>query len=128
MPKIFISYRRDDSGGRAGRLYDRLIDPFGQGQVFMDVDAIHPGLDFVDVVREAVGSCDALIAIIGREWLGASDGSGRKRLENPEDLVRLEIATALERDIHVIPVLVQGARMPVPPDLPEVLESGRGHR
>ncbi len=89
----------------------------------MDVDTIRPGLDFVEVVQEAVGACDALIAVIGEEWLGASDGSGRRRLENPEDLVRLEIATALERDIHVIPVLVQGARMPLATDLPEGLEA-----
>ena len=122
MPRIFISYRRNDSAGHAGRLYDHLMAHFGHGQVFMDVDTIRPGLDFVDVVQEAVGSCDALIAVIGQGWLGASDGSGR-RLENPEDLVRLEIATALERDIRVIPVLVQGAQMPVAPDLPEGLEA-----
>ncbi len=123
MPKVFISYRRDDSAGHAGRIYDHLMAHFGQGQVFMDVDTIKPGLDFVEVVQEAVEACDALIAVIGREWLGASDESGRKRLENPEDLVRLEIATALERDIRVIPVLVQGSRMPVATDLPEGLKS-----
>ncbi len=123
MPKVFISYRRNDSASNAGRIYDRLEGRFGQGQVFMDVDTIRPGLDYVDVVQEAVGSCDALIAVIGREWLGASDDSGRKRLENPEDLVRLEIATALERDIRVIPVLVQGAQMPVATDLPQGLEA-----
>ncbi len=123
MPKIFISYRRNDSATSAGRIYDRLEGRFGQGQVFMDVDTIRPGLDFVEVVQEAVGSCDALIAVIGREWLGASDEGGRKRLENPEDLVRLEIATALERDIRVIPVLVQGAQMPLAADLPEDLKA-----
>jgi len=123
MPRIFISYRRNDAASNAGRIYDHLINHFGQGQVFMDVDTIRPGLDFVEVVQEAVGSCDALLAVIGREWLGASDDSGRRRLENPEDLVRLEIATALERDIRVIPVLVQGARMPVGTDLPEGLEA-----
>ncbi len=122
MPKIFISYRRDDSAAHSGRIYDRLEGHFGQGQVFMDVDAIRPGLDFVEVVQEAVGSCDALIAVIGGEWLGVSDERGRRRLENPEDLVRLEIATALSRNIRVIPVLVQGARMPVATDLPEGLE------
>ena len=121
MPKIFISYRRNDSAPSTGRIYDRLEGHFGQGQVFMDVDTIRPGLDFVEVVEQAVGSCDALIAVIGREWLGASDESGQRRLENPEDLVRLEIAAALERDIRVIPVLVQGARMPVATDLPEGL-------
>ncbi len=73
MPKIFISYRRDDSASNAGRIYDRLEGHFGQGQVFMDVDTIRPGLDFVDVVREAVGSCDAFIAVIGRAlWLAAT--------------------------------------------------------
>ncbi len=123
MPKIFISYRRNDSATSAGRIYDHLMHHFGQGQVFMDVDTIRPGMDFVEVVQEAVGSCDALIAVIGREWLGASDESDRRRLENPEDLVRLEIATALERDLRVIPVLVQGARMPVATDLPEGLEA-----
>ncbi len=121
MPKIFISYRRNDSATHAGRIYDRLEGHFGQGQVFMDVDTIRPGLDFVDVVQEAVASCDGLIAVIGGEWLGAADESGQRRLENPEDLVRLEIATALERDIRVIPVLVQGAQMPVATDLPKVL-------
>ena len=77
---------------------------FGQGQVFKDVDTIQPGLDFVDVVQKAVDSCDTLFAVIGREWLGASDGSGRRRLVKPE------IADARERDSRVIPVLVQGAR------------------
>ena len=122
MPRIFISYRRNDSATSAGRIYDRLEGRFGQGQVFMDVDTIRPGLDFVEVVQQAVGSCDALTAVIGREWLGASDESGR-RLENPEDLGRLEIATALKRDIRVIPVLVQGAQMPVATDLPEGLKA-----
>ncbi|MCZ6534785.1 MAG: toll/interleukin-1 receptor domain-containing protein [Chloroflexi bacterium] len=123
MPRIFISYRRDDSAAHSGRIYDRLEGHFGQGQVFMDVDTIRPGLDFVEVVQEAVGSCDALIAVIGREWLGASDDSGGRRLENPEDLVRLEIATALERDIRVIPVLVQETQTPLAADLPEDLKA-----
>ena len=122
MPRIFISYRRGDSAGHAGRLYDRLVDHFDQQNVFMDVDTIQPGLDFVNVVQEAVGSCDSLIAVIGREWLGASDGSGRRRLENPEDLVRLEIATALARNIRVIPVLVQDAREPLATELPDELK------
>ena len=112
MPRIFISYRRDDSAGHTGRLYDRLIDHFGRGQVFMDVDTVKPGLDYIQVVHEAVGTCDGFISVIGREWLHASDSTGRRRLENPADLVRLEIAAALERDIRVVPVLVQGVQMP----------------
>ncbi len=118
MARIFISYRRDDSSGHAGRLYDHLTGHFGQGQVFMDVDAIQPGLHFVEVVQEAVSACDALIAVIGQEWLEVSDASGTRRLDDPSDMVRLEIATALERGIPVIPVLVRGVQMPREADLP----------
>ncbi len=121
MPRIFISYRRDDSSGHAGRLYDHLTGHFGQGQVFMDVDAIQPGLHFVEVVQEAVSACDALIAVIGSDWLQVSDASGARRLDDPSDMVRLEIATALERGIPVIPVLVRGAQMPRETDLPDGL-------
>ncbi len=126
MLKIFISYRRDDSAGHAGRLYDRLESHFGQGQVFMDVDAIEPGLDFVQVVQQAINSCDGFIAVIGRYWLQATDDAGARRLDDPEDLVKLEIATALERGIRVIPVLVQGAQMPRATDLPDDLRGLRG--
>ena len=119
MARIFISYRRDDSAGHAGRLFDRLSDHFGLDNIFMDVDTIAPGQDFVDAVRQAVSGCDGLVAIIGREWLTIPDATGARRLEDPEDLVRLEIATALERGIRVVPVLVQGARMPGAADFPE---------
>ena len=121
MARIFISYRRDDSGGWAGRLYDRLSQHFGRDNVFMDIDAIEPGLDFVEVIEQAVGSCDALIALIGKQWLTITDDAGLRRLDNPEDFVRLEIAAALARNIRVIPALVEGARMPGSPDLPDVL-------
>jgi glycine cleavage system H protein len=121
MSRIFISYRRDDSAGYAGRLYDRLSDRFGEDQIFMDIDTIEPGLDFVEVIEEAVGSCDALIALIGKQWLTITDATGRRRLDNPEDFVRLEIATALDRSIRVIPVLVRGATMPRSQDLPKAL-------
>ncbi len=122
MPKIFISYRRDDSASQAGRLYDRLEGHFGQGQVFMDVDAIKPGVNFVETVQQAIGECDGLVAVIGRDWLQVSDATGARRLDDPTDLVRLEIATALERGIPVIPVLVQGAQMPRSTDLPDGLK------
>ena len=122
MPKIFISYRRDDSAAYAGRLYDWLAGHFGQGQVFMDVDAIKPGLDFVEVVQQAVGECDGLVAVIGKEWLHVSNPAGSRRLEDPDDMVRLEIATALDRGIPVIPVLVQGAQMPRGNELPDRLK------
>jgi formylglycine-generating enzyme required for sulfatase activity len=117
---IFICYRRDDSTGHAGRLYDRLTAHFGSEQIFMDMDQIEPGEDFVQVIEEAVGSCQVLLAVMGRNWLTSSDEEGR-RLDNPNDFVRLEIAAALARDVRIIPVLLQGARMPRPQDLPEDL-------
>jgi formylglycine-generating enzyme required for sulfatase activity len=117
---IFISYRRDDSAGHAGRLFDRLTAHFGDDQIFMDIDHIEPGEDFVQVIEEAVGSCEILIAVIGQRWLASTDGTSR-RLDNPNDFVRLEIAAALNRDIHVIPVLVHGASMSGAQDLPDDL-------
>jgi tetratricopeptide (TPR) repeat protein len=122
MARIFLSYRREDSGGWAGRLYDRLSQHFGDEHIFMDIDTIEPGLDFVEVIQHAVQSCDVLLALIGRQWLTVADATGQPRLANPEDFVRLEIATALERDIRVIPVLVQGAPMPRAADLPDDLK------
>ncbi|MDQ3742818.1 MAG: SUMF1/EgtB/PvdO family nonheme iron enzyme [Acidobacteriota bacterium] len=116
---IFICYRRDDSGGYARALYDRLGSHFGDEQIFMDlVDQIEPGEDFVQVIQEAVSSCEILIALIGRSWLTIQNEAGR-RLDNPNDFVRLEIAAALARDVRVIPALVEGAQMPRPQDLPE---------
>jgi formylglycine-generating enzyme required for sulfatase activity len=121
--RIFISYRRADSAGYAGRIYDRLAAHFGEDAVFMDVDTIEAGLDFVDVLQNAVQSCDVLIALVGRRWLGSKDAGGKRRLDNPEDFVRIEIAAALERDIRVIPVLVDGVSMPYSTELPDNLKS-----
>ena len=115
---IFVSYRRDDSAGHTGRLFDRLVEHFGRERIFMDIDTIEPGEDFVTVIENAVGSCDVLIAVIGRNWLTAG---GTSRLANPNDFVRIELATALRRNIRVIPVLVQRASMPNEQDLPEDL-------
>ncbi len=117
---IFICYRRGDSAGHAGRLADALVDRFGPNSVFMDVDTIEPGVDFVEEIDRAVGHCDVLIALIGPQWLGAADARGR-RLDDPDDLVRLEIQTALERKIRVIPTLVGGADMPSQGQLPGAL-------
>jgi hypothetical protein len=116
---IFISYRRDDSSASAGRLYDRLSAHFPKNQIFIDVDNLDPGVDFVDTIEQSVGSCDVLIAVIGNRWLISSEADGGRRLDNPDDFVRLEIATALKRNIRVIPVLVDGASMPPPRDLPD---------
>jgi TIR domain len=120
--QIFISYRRDDSSAWAGRLSDRLSSHFPANQIFMDVDTIEPGMDFVAAIENSVGSCEVLIAVIGKRWLDSSDGKGKRRLDNPEDSVRLEIATALKRNIRVIPVLVDGTLLPPLSDLPGELK------
>jgi len=114
---IFINYRREDSAGHAGRLFDGLSSRF-PGRVFMDIDTIEPGIDFVESITQAVGCCEVLIVVIGREWLFLTDATGCRRLDNPSDFVRLEIAAALERNIRIIPVLVEDAAMPRPEDLP----------
>jgi len=118
---IFISYRRQESSHLAGRLYDRLADRFGEGQVFIDVDAIEPGIDFAKAISRAVAACQVLLAVIGPNWLTTTDERGRRRLDNPDDIVRLEIGAALARDVRVIPILVEGAHMPRQEDLPESL-------
>src|SRR5688572_28515840 len=118
---IFISYRRDDTAGFAGRLYDRLSARFGANRIFIDIDTIGPGVDFVRKIEESVKSSGALLALIGKNWLTAASLSGERRLDDPKDFVRLEIATALEEDLLVIPLLVQGAQIPSAVELPERL-------
>lgn len=124
MRAIFISYRREDAEGQAGRLFDDLISHFGEDTVFMDVAGIEPGRDFRRVIDEHVASCGVLLAIIGKSWVDATDEAGQRRLDDPLDFVRLETASALKRDIPVVPVLVHGARMPradqLPTDLTEL--------
>lgn len=119
--KIFINYRRGADAGYSGRLFDRLLGVFPQQQLFMDVDNIAPGLDFVRVLNERVAECDVVLAVIGKGWLDARDASGKRRLDDPDDFVRIEIASALNQDKRVIPVLVNDASMPRPEELPEVL-------
>ena len=119
--KLFINYRREDTAPYAGRLYDRLTAHFGADQVFIDIDQIEPGEDFAEAINSKVGACDIAIIFIGRNWLGATDASGKRRLDDNEDFVRMEIVAALQRKIRVIPVLVGGARMPRKQDLPEEL-------
>jgi hypothetical protein len=122
MAGVFISYRREDSPGHAGRIFDRLRARFGPGVVFMDVTAIDAGADFVDAIERAVGTCDVLLAIIGPQWAAATDSGGRKRLDNPNDFIRLEIAGALKRQVRVVPVLVDDAPLPASADLPDDLQ------
>ena len=120
---IFISYRRDDAEGEAGRLYDDLIRVFGPDSVFMDVSDIHPGKDFRTAIDENVARCRVLLAVIGPRWTTIQDASGTRRIEQDNDFVRLEITSALAKGIDVIPVLVHEARMPNPSELPETLRN-----
>ena len=122
MPGVFISYRRQDSAGHTGRLFDRLQARLGPGRVFMDVSGIDPGVDFVHTIERAVGSCDVLLAVIGPEWLSCTDASGQRRLDDRADFIRIEIFAALQRNVRVIPVLIAGASMPPLQALPEDLK------
>jgi hypothetical protein len=116
---IFISYRHEDTSGYVGRLYDRLNSQF-TGRVFRDISTVQPGVDLVDLTARALDSCAAFLVVIGPRWL-TTDSSGRRRLENPGDFVRLEIVAALRRNVWILPVLVQGAKMPGFGELPEEL-------
>src|SRR5262245_50609041 len=120
--KIFINYRREDSIGTAGRLRDRLAEAFGEENLFMDVDNIPAGVDFVADLNNQVAACRVFLAVIGPNWLDAKDESGQRRLDNPDDFVTIEIAAALARDIRVIPVLVDNARMPKADKLPDPIK------
>jgi hypothetical protein len=122
MPGIFINYRRDDAPGVAGRLFDHLAPKFSRNRLFMDVDAMKPGRDFVEQLDTQVSQCNVLLAIIGPHWLDAKDHNGNRRLESDNDYVRIELASALKRDIPVIPVLVDGALMPSHDSLPDDLK------
>lgn len=117
-PTIFISYRREDSAGQSGRIFDRLVQQFGKDHVHRDIDTISAGEDFVESVLEKINQSDVLLVLIGQKWLTATDEDGRWRLADENDLVRIEIATALERNIRVIPILLQGAIIPRTKDLP----------
>jgi hypothetical protein len=114
---VFLSYRREETRHAAGRIADRI----GPERVFMDVDTIEPGADFAEAINEAVASCALLLALIGPRWLDATDRRRRRRLDDPHDLVVLEIVAALQRDVRVVPVLLDGAEMPDRDDLPEQL-------
>jgi hypothetical protein len=120
--QIFISYRREESRWSAKMLRERLSRSFEPQQIFMDIDTIAPGEDFVKAIETTVAKCDVLIGVIGNNWLTSKDDHGDRRIENPEDFVRMEIATALKREIRVIPVLVDGALMPRSTDLPDDLK------
>ena len=123
MSKIFISYRRDDSADVTGRICDRLTQQFGREAIFMDVDSIPYGVDFRIHLDEQVAQCEVVLAVIGRDWMQLLDYSGRTRFNDPIDYVRIEIESALERQIPVIPVLVSGATIPLTERLPASLQT-----
>lgn len=121
MKDIFVSYRRADSSDITGRIFDRLKARFGKDCLFKDVDSIPLGKDFRKEIAEAVGQCKVLLAVIGVDWLDVTDKPGNRRIDDPNDYVRIEISTALDRKIPVIPILVETASMPKPETLPETL-------
>ena len=120
---IFISYRRRDCAGHAGRLVDRLEREFGRHAVFRDIEDIEAGDDFAQTLNSRIDRCDVLLALIGERWLDSRDASGRRRIDQPNDWVRYEISRAMDRGIRVIPILFQGAHMPAATELPESISS-----
>jgi TIR domain len=120
--KIFINYRRDDSRADSGRLYDRLNARY-PNRVFRDVGSLEPGVEWHEAIERVLGSSDACVVVIGKEWLDIAGPTGTRRLDDPRDTVRQEIVTALKRGMRVFPVLVGGAKMPPEEELPEDLHS-----
>lgn len=121
MGQIFISYRREDSQAYTDRIYEHLARAFGRGEIFKDVDNVPPGVDFRTHVVNAVDKSKVTLAVIGPGWSRAADKQGRRRLDDPDDFVRIEIEAAMTRGVPVIPVLVGGAAMPPPEDFPGLM-------
>jgi TIR domain/SecA preprotein cross-linking domain/SEC-C motif len=119
---VFICYRRADEAGFAGRLYDRLAARFGKNEIFMDIDFLEPGRDFPEALDQTLQQVKVMLVVIGQRWLDAGRSWRSRRIDDPDDYVRHEIATALARNLLVIPVLVDGASMPRPTDLPPPLK------
>jgi hypothetical protein len=121
--RLFISYRREDTSGYAGRIYDALVARLGAGNVFMDIDTIPPGADFPDAISTAMSKSTVVLALIGPRWAVCRNANGQARLEDPQDFVRLELESALRLNTPVIPLLIQGAKMPRADELPKSLSS-----
>jgi hypothetical protein len=117
-PQIFLSYRRDDSAYITDRIYDQLVKGFGEKAIFRDINNIPLGANFQSEIKQRVGQCNVLLAVIGPKWINITDAHGQRRLDNPKDFVRLEIESALARNIPVVPLLVQGAKVPQESELP----------
>jgi formylglycine-generating enzyme required for sulfatase activity len=122
MSKIFISYRREESADVTGRIYDRLIQKFYRETVFKDVDSIPLGVDFRTYLDEQVAKCEVFLVVIGRDWMKNMGSTGKTRLDDPRDFVRIEIESALKRQIPVIPVLVSGVSIPLAEQLPTSIQ------
>ena len=120
---IFINYRKDDSSWNALALYNELLKYFPKESIFKDFNTIRPGDDFVESIQKALSNCNVLLVVMSRNWLEVKDKHGNRRINDPDDLVRIEIATAIERNIQVIPVLFDNIPMPTSADLPENLRS-----
>lgn len=120
--KIFINYRREDSRADAGRLYDRLHALY-PARIFRDVGSLEPGVEWREAIEKVLGDSDACLVVIGKNWLTITDSSGRRRLDDPRDVVRQELQTALKSGMRVFPLLVGGAKMPPEEDLPDDLQS-----
>lgn len=120
--KIFISYRREDTSGESGRLKDHLEREFGKGSIFYDVETLEAGLNFDQSIAHALNESQVLLAMIGPHWLKVKDVEGNARIQGVDDWVKKEISLALRRDIRVIPILVNGAKMPKSEDLPDELK------
>ena len=116
---LFLCYRREDTQDIAGRLHDRLVAKYGPECVFMDIDSVPLGIDFVEHVAEQIRKCSAVIVMIGKQWQTIKDKKRRRRLDIEDDLVRAEIRAALQQNIPVIPVTVQNAAMPQGETLPD---------
>jgi hypothetical protein len=121
MASIFISYRRIGALVHARALFERLRNEFGPGEVFIDLEGIEYGVDFVDILNKQLNGCQVMMAIIDPHWATAADKQGRRRIDREYDYVRTEIVAALARGIRTVPVLIDGAEMPDPADLPEPL-------
>lgn len=119
--KVFVSYRRSDSAQATGRIYDRLVAALGREQVFKDVDSLPVGYDFRKHIDASVAACDVMLVVIGPQWVKATDAQGRRRLDDPTDFVRIELESALARDIPIIPLLLEDASMPTAENLPSAL-------
>lgn len=119
--QVFICYRREETAAHAGRIYDAMVARYGKRNVFMDVD-MEPGIDFVEQINEVVSGCVALIAVMGQNWETVTDETGRRRIDDPDDVVRREIEAGLDQGLYVVPTFVNGARMPKREDLPAELQ------